>query len=717
LRDIQHSGRVDGLTSDKIYFLGEDTRDRLYVGLGVGIDVIDDSTIDHFSSANGMMGDDCAGRAVLADPDGAMWFGTTRGMSRFNGAAYRHDDIPPAPILMNVARDASAVTVHFATPTYAHRNRLEQQVRLAPLESTWRPTTTNELRFAHLDPGHYVFEVRARFGHGSFGPTTAFAFGVPTKWWQTWWLRSVAALLALGGIGLVLGWRNRVTTGREAARIRGQSEARFRALIEQNPDAVIVHRDNVLLYVNPKAVEMLGYASATELVGQPLSDIIVPDERSEIRSRVAKVLETGRRAAPRDTVLITASGKELMVEVTALRVDFDGGPAVLALGRDVTERKELEARVMLSDRMASIGTLAAGIAHEINNPLAYIQGNLDLIREQIEKPALDTDLLRECLNDALEGAHRVGAIVKGVKMFSRLEDEDFTPIDIPRALESALRMASSELRQCCEVTKDLGEVTTVIGNEARLCQVFINLLVNAAHAMPKDRSATDNRIRISTRMRDGHVIITVDDNGVGMPPEVSRRVFEPFFTTKEIGKGTGLGLSLCHGNIKALRGTIDFTSHVGQGTSFQIVLPAAPPPAGDRPPDATADAAGTSAMPGVLVIDDDDRLLRSFERTLQRHYRVTAVPSAQAALEILQRDPAFDIILCDLMMPEMTGMELHAKLLQTSPSVAARMVFMTGGAFTPEARVFVESPSIRHVTKPFTYADLKVVLEGKIAAA
>jgi PAS domain S-box-containing protein len=508
-----------------------------------------------------------------------------------------------------------------------------------------------------------------------------------------------------------------VTTGREAARIRGQSEARFRALIEQNPDAVIVHRDNVLLYVNPKTVEMLGYHSAADLVGKPMSDIVVPDDHSAIRTRVAEVMETGRRAAPRDTVIITSSGKKLSVEVTALRVDFDGGPAVLALGRDVTERKELEARVMLSDRMASIGTLAAGIAHEINNPLAYIQGNLDLIRDQMAKPALDMDLVRECLNDALEGAHRVAAIVKGVKMFSRLEDDARTPIDIHRALESALRMASSELRQCCEITKDLGEVTTVIGNEARLCQVFINLLVNAAHAMPNDRPAADNRIRISTRMRDGHVIITVDDNGVGMPSEVCRRVFEPFFTTKEIGKGTGLGLSLCHGIIKALRGTIDVTSHVGVGTTFQIVLPAAPLPARDTEAEATNGATRASATSSMLIIDDDQRLLRSLERTLTRHYQVKAVPSAQAALEILQRGATFDIILCDLMMPEMTGMELHAKLVETSPALAVRMVFMTGGAFTPEARLFVESPSIRHVTKPFTYADLKAVLEGKIAAS
>ncbi len=726
-RALHHLTRAGGLTSDKIYILGEDRAGRLYVGAGVGVDVVDRVGIEHFSTMTGLVGDDTAARAFWADADGDVLIGTTRGLGRFAGARYPGPPAPVTPVILasqlggataGLDQPLAAPTsgeadldVHFATPTFANRSRLEQETRLAPLESDWRTTTIDEARYTQLPPGDYRFETRSRLAPGAYGQPTSIAFTIAPAWWQTRWFRLLVALLVVALVVRAVAWRTRAFTARAAKRDLERSEASFRALIEESPDAVFVHRAGVIVYANARTAAYLGY-DAAELLGRSLMEVVDPEEHEAVAERSSMLMATGKPLEAREVEMVRKDGSQLFVEVSSLKVDFGGSPALLSIARDCTERKALEARLMASDRMASIGTLAAGIAHEINNPLAYLQANLALITEELEHAAGGVSpSLRGAVADATEGANRVQNIVQGVKTFSRVEASQQRPIDVQRALELALRMTSNELRHRCKLVTSYSPVPAVLGNESRLGQVFMNLLANAAHALPEG-APQDQQIRIATRTDErGFAVIEIRDTGCGMSPEVVKRVFEPFFTTKDVGEGTGLGLSICHGIIQSLGGEITVESTVGVGSTFRVTLPP------------TAEAAArvatsqivlppASLSRTVLVIDDDEKLLASIGRMLNKEHQVVLASSPVDALVRLDSGQRFDVILCDLMMPGFTGMELHAQLATRMPAQATRMLFMTGGAFTADAREFLDRPAIQWVEKPFDVRELRKQIQA-----
>jgi signal transduction histidine kinase len=260
---------------------------------------------------------------------------------------------------------------------------------------------------------------------------------------------------------------------------------------------------------------------------------------------------------------------------------------------DITERKQLQSRLLLSDRMASVGTLAAGVAHEINNPLAYVTANLGYVHEEMGRlmerwpkegppcPSLTHTVKSVCaaLGEALHGADRVQTIVGDLKTFSRetreTQQDPIRAVDVRKVLESTLSLAAGEIRHRAQLVKDYGEVPPVHGNDSRLGQVFLNLLVNAAQAIPADGEADQHEIRVTTRtLPSGQVAVEVSDTGAGIAPELMGRIFDPFFTTKPVGVGTGLGLSICHGIITGFGGEISASSEVGKGSIFRISLPA-----------------------------------------------------------------------------------------------------------------------------------------------
>ena len=724
LTQLSTINRAVGLTSDKLYLLGEDRHGRLYAGMGVGLDVIDGGVIEHFSTSSGMVGDDCAARAFLAEPTGEVLIGTTHGLARFDAGRYRGPPTALAPLVISVvlggepilqgrlARSphpgTTSLDVRVATPTFLNRGRLEQQLRLTPLDTEWRTSSADDARYAELPPGSYLLEIRSRLGTAPFGPVTRLPIIVDPSWWQTLWFRVLAGLLVVVAIAVVIRWRARVYTARASARIQARSEASFRALIEQSPDAVIVHRDGTIIYANAKIVALLGRTSATELIGAQLLGIIHPDDRDMVRARVDSIVETGVGTPVREIRLVRADGAVRITEVSAIQIDFDGAPSIVATARDCTERKALEARMMISDRMASIGTLAAGIAHEINNPLAYVKANLALLREDIAAhgSAAATQAL---ISDALEGAERVENIVKGVRSFSRIETEKRVPIDVQGTLELALRLTSHELRQHCEVVTDYQPTPAVMGDPSRLGQVFTNLLLNAAQAMSGGATARSTiTLRMSTDDQ-GRAAIDVRDQGCGMTEEVARRAFEPFFTTKDVGEGTGLGLAVCHGIIQSMGGTITIHSVLGEGTTVRVLIPRAEELPVSLAPSPMAETSGVRYR--VLVVDDDEQLLKAVGRILKRDNEVVLRSSGTAALDLLATDDQFDLILCDVMMPDYTGVDLHTKLQEDHPTVAGRMLFMTGGAFTSGTVAFLEQPTTRWIEKPVEPTELRRLVQ------
>ncbi len=723
VRQLRHMTRATGLSSDKIYLLGEDARGRLYAGLGIGVDVIDAPTVEHFSTASGLAGNDCAATAFFADPGGTVMIGTTRSLERFDAARYGGPPAAPAPIILGVAFDGitaaagatlaspaagtTSLTVEFATPTFFNSAQVEQQIRLQPIEHAWRTTTVGEARYAQLPSGDYVFEVRSRIAPGPFSSIERVAFTVPPAWWQRTWFRFLIAIAVLGVVALAIRWRAKVTTARAARRIVQRSEMSFRALIEQSPDALLVHRDQRLIYVNPRAVTYLGYAHADDLLGQHVRTILHPDDLDPVQRRHRDLMATGTPSPPGEFRMRRKDGSAVEIEASSMLVDFGGERAVLTIARDRSERRALEARLILADRMASLGTLAAGIAHEINNPLAYVKTNLVLASEELASTGT-TSSVQAALADALEGAGRVQQIVGGLKAFSRADDQQRGTIDVRRALELALRITSNEVRHRGCVTTDYGPLPPVLGDESRLGQVFINLLVNAAQALP-DGAVASNEIRVTTRTDElGRGVIEIRDTGCGMSPEVLKRAFDPFFTTKSVGEGTGLGLSICLGIVEALGGELTAQSVIGEGSTFRVVLPgsvlesspvAAPAPA--------PRAASSPSRSHVLIVDDDDRLRVSLGRMLGREHDVVLAKSGDDALAELERDASFDVIVTDVMMPGMTGSDFRAHVARRFPQLANKMIFMSGGAFTDEAREFVNQLGELCLEKPFEIAQLR----------
>jgi signal transduction histidine kinase len=406
--------------------------------------------------------------------------------------------------------------------------------------------------------------------------------------------------------------------------------------------------------------------------------------------------------------MLHREGREVPVEASMMSLVFDGEDSVVSIFRDMTERNEMHARLLLADRMASVGMLAAGVAHEINNPLAYITTNLDFA---IQKLPRDTQSLEigDALREAREGARRVQQIVRDLKTFSRGQDDRCEPVDVRRVIEASINMAWNEIRHRARLVKDYGPVPMVEATEGRLGQVFLNLLVNAAQAIPAGQ-ADLHEIRVCTRTApDGRAVIEIRDSGAGIAPEVRGRLFEPFFTTKPPGIGTGLGLTICQRIVTSFGGEITVESEVGRGSTFRVTLPASverataapPPPESQRP----------VRRGRILVIDDEPLIAAVIRRALAEH-EVLAVTDGRAALARMEAGERFDVILCDLMMPNLSGMEVYAELLRIARDQAERVIFVTGGAFSAQAQAFLERvPNIR-VDKPFDSQALRTLVNN-----
>jgi signal transduction histidine kinase/CheY-like chemotaxis protein len=408
--------------------------------------------------------------------------------------------------------------------------------------------------------------------------------------------------------------------------------------------------------------------------------------------------------------MIRRDGRTVIVEGKSVLLDYDGEPTHVVLANDVTERRELFARMAVADRMLSVGTLAAGVAHEINNPLAYVAANLQILASELPKmlygegeSRFSREELESVLNDAQEGAQRVSAIVRDLRALARSEDNANTPVDVLHVLASSIKMSHNEIRHRARLVQSYAEVPPVVANASRLGQVFLNLLVNAAHAI-EDGHADANEVRVRVRADDSRVYVEIEDTGVGIPASVLPRIFDPFFTTKPAGIGVGLGLSICDRIVEAFGGTISVTSKLGFGSTFRVALPIA-----SKVSLAVAEEHPMPTQPRsrILMIDDEPAVGRSIRLLLAHDHEVINATRALDGLARLDAGEHFDLILCDVMMPEMSGIELYEQLERRYPAYLQRIVFMTGGAFTAQARDALEQLGAPRLEKPFSEAALR----------
>ncbi|MDX9721409.1 MAG: ATP-binding protein [Myxococcota bacterium] len=378
---------------------------------------------------------------------------------------------------------------------------------------------------------------------------------------------------------------------------------------------------------------------------------------------------------------------------------------VTELKKALAERAELQSSLSQSERLASMGMLAAGIAHEINNPLSYVIFNLQECVEAFEREAQvfsserkRSDWLAR-MREALQGSERIKAISQSLGAFARAERNEMQATDPLESLELALNMSSNELKHRAQLVKKLQPLPLVLGSAGKLAQVFLNVLINAAQAIPEG-DAERNRVVVRSYSDERWVRIEITDSGVGIPVEARERIFEPFYSTKQLGVGTGLGLAVCAKIVKDFDGHIAFDSVEGRGTRFVLSFPRLDAAAPSEEAAAPTPVAQNNTRGRILIIDDEAPLRNALKRILGKQHELVVLSTGREAQRLLAEDQDFDLILSDVMMPELTGIQLHEWLWTQDAKLAERMVFLTGGAFAPGAAEYLAKTGNTTLYKP-----------------
>jgi two-component system, cell cycle sensor histidine kinase and response regulator CckA len=478
-----------------------------------------------------------------------------------------------------------------------------------------------------------------------------------------------------------------------------RSEERYRLLFEQNPMAMWVYDVETLAFlaVNEAAVRRYGY-SREEFLAMTIADIRPPEE---IPALVADIRQGAGSPTPRVWRHRRKDGSLLDVEITAGRIVFQGRDAALVMANDVSERRRLEDRLSEAEKMEAIGRLAGGVAHDFNNLLTVISGyaSLLLAREEHRSEELAT---------IAHAAEHASVLTRQLLAFSRRQVMNPTVLDLNRIIATMQPMLHRIIGDDVAVGVQLEDgLAPVQADRAQLERVILNLAANARDAMPDGGQLTLETANVELDAARGegspgaHVLLAVSDNGVGMSPEVRRRLFEPFFTTKAPGAGTGLGLATVFGVVKQTGGSIYVYSEEGSGTTIKIYLPAAPrgSVAEPAPEPAAATASGSET---IMVVEDDESVRELVRIMLEANgYRVHGVGDPVEAERVAREiESGLDLLLTDVVMPHVSGQELAARLAALRPGL--RVLFMSGYSDRAVYRHGVLEPGTAFIEKPFT---------------
>lgn len=448
------------------------------------------------------------------------------------------------------------------------------------------------------------------------------------------------------------------------------------------------------------------------LTRESFLELLHPDDRAAADRAIDAALHEGKPFR-HDHRIIRPDGTQRWLHCRGHIIKGRDGTVaeIVGFAQDVTEMRELHDQVLLSAKLASIGTLASGVAHEINNPLAYAANNLALLERELDaaRSSLPADLLaklKPALASARHGMARVTDIVVGLRTFARRDDRQSSNVDLARAVDLAIEIASHEITHRARLVREYRDRPPVIANESRLSQVLVNLLVNAAQSIHRGTVA-DNEIRVCIYRHQDRACVEVSDTGRGVPREHVERIFDPFFTTKRTGMG--LGLSLADELLRDFGGRLELVRTGSEGTTFRLSLPAARSRSAPRLA-AQAERLRKVGRSRLLIIDDEIRYAESMRLLLGADHEVTVATDAEQALQLLRDGEKFDLILCDLMMPGKTGMDLYEELGECMPELRERIVFLTGGATNERASELLERPDVRHLHKPVSLPALEALI-------
>ncbi|MGH2454650.1 MAG: PAS domain S-box protein [Candidatus Limnocylindria bacterium] len=508
-----------------------------------------------------------------------------------------------------------------------------------------------------------------------------------------------------------------VTARLRAERDLVASEARKAGMLAAALDAIVAidHAGRITDF-NPSAERIFGHR-ADDVRGRPLAETIIPSAlRDRHRAAFDRYLATeqptilGRRL---ELSGLHADGHEFPVELTVYRVPIDGPPVFSAFIRDLTQARQLEEQLLQAQKMESVGRLAGGIAHDFNNLLTAINGYAQLT---LEDPELSADV-RNALVQIAAAADRATELTSGLLAFSRRQVMQPVSLHLGAKVDDVAPMLRRLLGEDVElVTRTAPGLGHVLVDPGQLTQVILNLAVNARDAMPRGGALTieaDN-VELDAQYAAGHaevepgpyVVLSVTDTGSGMDEATRARLFEPFFTTKEQGKGTGLGLATVYGIVKQSGGHVWVYSEPDHGTVFKIYLPRVDivaAAAAERPTSPRGDGRGTET---VLIVEDDPAVRRFVQVVLEsRGYRVIAATSAQDALEhVAGGSEAIDLLITDIVMPGMSGIELARRIAEVAPGL--KVLFASGYTENTIVHHGMLDPGVRFLQKPFAPSQL-----------
>ena len=481
------------------------------------------------------------------------------------------------------------------------------------------------------------------------------------------------------------------------------AESQFHAMIEQSLVGVYLTTYDRFVYLNEAALTMLGYPADELLARRGPLDIVHPGDRAVLARNLERRI-AGKLDAVRYTFrAVRKDGTTIHVDVHGRRVLSGGRPAVLGIALDVTERRrdrlELQRQreaLLRSERLATIGELLGGVAHELNNPLSVILGQASLLTQMVPDGPV-----AERARHIQAAAERAARIVQTFLVVVRDTPLERVEVSLNQIAREAVQLLAYQLRMDnIKLTLDLADSLPIVwGDPHQLHQVVVNLLTNAYQAVRG--SAPPRRIRLSTTfdIARARVALEVTDTGPGIPESIRPRIFEPFFTTKPVGVGTGLGLSVCRDILREHHGTIDLVEGSAPGATFRIVLPISVPAAAPTDRDAGASALATGAS--ILLVDDEPEVLSTLAEILTHAgHRVETAADGVHALERLD-SRSFDVIVSDVRMPGLDGPGLYAEIERRFPSLRERIVFLTGDTMSTETREFLQRIDAVSLGKPF----------------
>ncbi len=499
---------------------------------------------------------------------------------------------------------------------------------------------------------------------------------------------------------------------------RNQAEQKIRqqaALLDITTDAILVRDlENKILFWNRSAEHLYGW-KANDVLGKDANELLYQEPPYQLEAALNAVLRKGEWQG--DLHQITKDGKPLLVESrwALVRDEAKQPTSILTVNTDITQKKLLEAQFLRAQRLESIGTLASGIAHDLNNVLAPI-----LMTAQLLETQLHDERSQRLIPIMIKNAKRGANLVKQVLSFARGLEGKYTILQVKHLISEIKQIAKETFPKSIEISTDISPyLGTVSGDATQLHQVLMNLCVNARDAMPHGGilSITAENLFIDESYAQMHldaqvgsyIVITVEDTGMGIPPEIMDRIFEPFFTTKDVGKGTGLGLSTVIGIIKSHGGFVNVYSEVGRGTQFKVYLPAEEAP---EPPQVEDLALPTGHNELILVVDDESAIREITKTSLEayNYSAMTASDGIEAVALYVEHQERISAVLMDMMMPSMDGLTTIRTLKKINPQV--KIIAVSGLASSDKLTAVASTGVKTFLSKPYTAKELLTTLSG-----